>query len=158
MGELLIFLFLKFQEVYSRLNQQTETQLLEVRISIYAFNSSSLLNSSPNMVWISQVINLHSKESEKPLRRQRLNFHLLLRLMLILHIFQLITPDLNIFNSVSRNSLERPQIKVSTQMKPSPSVLLFKVPFLPVMLRMCFFLMLHHFHLVLRPWEESSPD
>jgi len=100
--ELLIFLFLRFQVVYSRLKQQTETQLLEVKISIYAFNSSSLLNSSPNMVWISQVINLHSKESEKPLRRQRLNFHLLLRLMSILHIFQLITPDLNIFNSVSQ--------------------------------------------------------
>jgi len=93
-----IFPFLKFQEVSLRLRPPMVTPLLEEKISISAFNNSLLRNSNLNMVWILPAISLLFKELEKLPRKQRLNFHLLLKLKSILLIFPLMLQAQNICN------------------------------------------------------------
>lgn len=93
-----IFPFLKFQEVSLRLRPPMVTPLLEEKISISAFNNSLLRNSNLNTVWILPAISLLFKELEKLPRKQRLNFHLLLKLKSILLIFPLMLQAQNICN------------------------------------------------------------
>ena len=93
-----IFPFLKFQEVSLKLRPPMVTPLLEEKISISAFNNSLLLNSNLNTVWILPPISLLFKELEKLPRRQRLNFHLPLKLKSILLIFPLMLQAQNICN------------------------------------------------------------
>jgi len=93
-----IFLFLKFQVVSLKLRPQMVTPLLEERISISAFNNSLLRNSNLNTVWILLPISLLFKELEKLPKRQRLSFHLLLKLKSILLIFPLMPQAQNICN------------------------------------------------------------
>jgi len=93
-----IFLFLKFQVVSLKLRPQMVTPLLEESISISAFNNSLLRNSNLNTVWILLPISLLFKELEKLPKRQRLSFHLLLKLKSILLIFPLMPQAQNICN------------------------------------------------------------
>jgi len=93
-----IFQFLKFQEVSLRLRPPMVTPLLEEKISISAFNNSLLRNSNLNTVWILPAISLLFKELEKLPRKQRLSFHLLLKLKFILLIFPLMLQAQNICN------------------------------------------------------------
>ena len=93
-----IFPFLKFQEVSLRLRPPMVTPLLEEKISISAFNNSLLRNSNLNTVWILPAISLLFKELEKLPRKQRLSFHLLLKLKSILLIFPLMLQAQNICN------------------------------------------------------------
>jgi len=93
-----IFPFLKFQEVSLKLRPPMVTPLLEEKISISAFNNSLLRNSNLNTVWILPAISLLFKELEKLPRKQRLNFHLLLKLKSILLIFPLMLQAQNICN------------------------------------------------------------
>jgi len=93
-----IFLFLKFQVVSLKLKPPMVTPLLEEKISISAFNNSLLRNSNLNTVWILLPISLLFKELEKLPKRQRLSFHLLLKLKSILLIFPLMPQAQNICN------------------------------------------------------------
>jgi molecular chaperone DnaK len=72
---------------------------LEEKISISSFKISLLENSESNIIWIFQRINSLSKELEKLLKRQRSNFHQLVKLTLTSPIFQLINLDLSICKS-----------------------------------------------------------
>jgi len=93
-----IFPFLKFQVVSLKLRPPMVTPLLEEKISISAFNNSLLRNSNLNTVWILLPISLLFKELEKLPKRQRLSFHLLLKLKSILLIFPLMPQAQNICN------------------------------------------------------------
>jgi len=93
-----IFPFLKFQVVSLKLRPPMVTPLLEEKISISAFNNSLFRNSNLNTVWILLPISLLFKELEKLPKRQRLSFHLLLKLKSILLIFPLMPQAQNICN------------------------------------------------------------
>lgn len=80
---------LKSQEVSSKSRPLMVIHHWEEKISISLYKVSSSKSSKSNTTWISPRINSHSKESEKPLKRQRLNCHQLLKPKLTCLISQL---------------------------------------------------------------------